>query len=184
MGPTEAPYNRPPPPNRPTPAGKGSVLGATKYLGGQDVFQPTKSTKYGQIVGSPLPVEPVELDNSVNPQPYVPIAKRKKPVTERGSSSSTTPETRPVAVPTTRLPPAPHVRIDTCIVGNDNTCGEHEICKTYLGVSSCYCKPGFGRKNHRMLCKSKYTLQLKSVSMQQPIICYDIEWFHSSRSQL
>ena len=51
----------------------------------------------------------------------------------------------------------PPVRIDTCIVGNDNTCKvkHHEICKTYLGVSSCYCKPGYGRKNHRLLCKSK-----------------------------
>ena len=154
VGPTQAPYNnnrpnRPQRPQNPTPAGgKGSIVGATKYLGGQEVFQPTKSSKYGgQIVGSPLPVEPVDIDRNV--QPYVPIAKRKPSV------SSTTP--RAPAVPTrgTRLPQAPPVRIDTCIVGNDATCGQHEICKTYLGVSSCYCKPGYGRKNHRMLCKSK-----------------------------
>jgi hypothetical protein len=29
------------------------------------------------------------------------------------------------------------------------------VCRTYLGVSSCFCKPGYGRKNHRLLCKSK-----------------------------
>jgi len=156
VGPTEAPFN---PPSNPTPAGKGSVRGATKYLGGQEVFQPTKSSKYGQIVGSPLPVEKVDIDRNVQPQPYVPIAKRKKPVSgpvSTKSSSSSTKAAKPV--PTTRLPPAPPVRIDTCIVGNDKTCGDHEICKTYLGVSSCYCKPGYGRKSHRLLCKKTVRL--------------------------
>ena len=95
-----------------------------------------------------MPVEKVDIDRVVQPRPYVPIAKRRP-----GSSSTSS---RPVAVPTaTRLPPAPPVRIDTCIVGNDKTCGEFQICKTYLGVSSCFCKPGYGRKNHRMPCKSK-----------------------------
>jgi len=153
VGPTQTPLN---PPTNPTPAGKGSVRGATKYLGGQEVFQPTKSSKYGQIVGSPLPVEQVDIDRNVQPQPYVPIAKRKKPVTGPVSSSTSTKASKPV--PTTRLPPAPPVRIDTCIVGNDKTCGDHEICKTYLGVSSCYCKPGYGRKSHRLLCKKTVRL--------------------------
>ena len=149
IGPTQAP----PQPPSPTPAGKGSVIGATLQLGGEKVFQPTKSSKYGQIVGSPMPVEKVDIDREVKPRPYVPIAKR-RPTTS--SSSSTSPSSRPVAVPTvTRLPPAPPVRIDTCIVGNDATCGESQICKTYLGVSSCFCKPGYGRKNHRLPCKSK-----------------------------
>jgi len=154
VGPTEAPAPYNSRPSRPTPAGKGSVLGATKYLGGQEVFQPTKSTKYGQIVGSPLPVEKVDLDRDVKPQPYVPIAKRKPGGT--ATAVSTVTDKRPV--PTTRLPPAPPVRIDTCIVGNDKTCGKHEVCRTYLGVSSCFCKPGYGRKNHRMLCKKTVRL--------------------------
>ena len=49
-------------------------------------------------------------------------------------------------------------RIDTCIVGDDTTCEmeKHEVCKTYLGVSSCFCKPGYGRKNHRQKCKSEF----------------------------
>ena len=148
MGPTQAPFA-----TRPTPAGKGSVVGATKYLGGQEVFQPTKASKYGgQIVGSPLPVEQVSLDRNVQPAPYVPIAKRKpKPAAKPTASAA------PVTLPrVTRLPPAPPVRIDTCIVGNDATCGKHEVCRTHLGVSSCFCKPGYGRKNHRLVCKSKH----------------------------
>ena len=148
MGPTQAPFA-----TRPTPAGKGSVVGATKYLGGQEVFQPTKASKYGgQIVGSPLPVEQVSLDRNVQPAPYVPIAKRKpKPAAKPTASAA------PVTLPrVTRLPPAPPVRIDTCIVGNDATCGKHEVCRTHLGVSSCFCKPGYGRKNHRLMCKSKH----------------------------
>ena len=49
-------------------------------------------------------------------------------------------------------------RIDTCIVGDDSTCEKekHEVCKTKLGVSSCFCRPGYGRKNHRHKCKSKF----------------------------
>ena len=56
-----------------------------------------------------------------------------------------------------RRPPAPPVRIDTCIVGDDTTCeiDKHEVCRTHLGVSSCDCKPGYGRVNHRKACKSK-----------------------------
>ncbi len=48
-------------------------------------------------------------------------------------------------------------RIDTCIVGDDSTCEieKHEVCKTTLGISSCHCKPGYGRKSHRKTCKSK-----------------------------
>jgi len=130
---------------RPRPPGQGAVRGATLQIGGKDVYKPTRKPfdkkKYGPVVGSALPVEPVELNPTVNPQVYVPIANRK---------TTTPPRPGP-----TRRPPAPPVRIDTCIVGNDNTCKikHHEICKTYLGVSSCYCKPGYGRKNHRLLCK-------------------------------
>ena len=46
------------------------------------------------------------------------------------------------------------------IVGDDSTCeiDKHEICRTHLGVSSCDCKPGYGRVNHRKACKSKSAL--------------------------
>ena len=49
-------------------------------------------------------------------------------------------------------------RIDTCIVGEDSTCEKekHEVCKTKLGVSSCFCKPGYGRRKHRQKCQSKF----------------------------
>ena len=30
-----------------------------------------------------------------------------------------------------------------------------QVCRTDLGVSSCYCKPGYGRKSHRGICKSE-----------------------------
>ena len=48
-------------------------------------------------------------------------------------------------------------RIDTCIVGEDSTCEreKHEVCKTKLGVSSCFCKPGYGRRKHRQKCQSE-----------------------------
>ena len=61
-----------------------------------------------------------------------------------------------------RRPPAPPVRIDTCIVGDDSTCEieKHEVCRTHLGVSSCDCKPGYGRVNHRKACKSKRFLNV------------------------
>ena len=60
----------------------------------------------------------------------------------------------------TRRPPAPPIRIDTCIVGDDTTCqiDKHEVCRTHLGVSSCDCKPGYGRSSHRKACKSKQEL--------------------------
>ncbi len=60
----------------------------------------------------------------------------------------------------TRKPSAPPIRIDTCIVGDDSTCEreKHEVCRTRLGVSSCYCSPGYGRRNHRHKCKSECTI--------------------------
>jgi hypothetical protein len=42
-------------------------------------------------------------------------------------------------------------------VGEDSTCEKekHEVCKTNLGVSSCFCKPGYGRRKHRQKCQSE-----------------------------
>ena len=60
-------------------------------------------------------------------------------------------------IPTLR-PQAPPVRIDTCIVGDESTCeiDKHEVCLAHLGVSTCDCRPGYGRKDYRKSCKSKY----------------------------
>ncbi|XP_040563775.1 uncharacterized protein [Lepeophtheirus salmonis] len=60
----------------------------------------------------------------------------------------------------TRRPNAPPIRIDTCIVGEEGTCDKdkHEVCKVFLGVSSCFCKPGYGRRNHRQPCKKTVKL--------------------------
>ena len=59
--------------------------------------------------------------------------------------------------PPPRLPVAPPVRIDTCIVGDDTTCTKekNEVCKTSLGISSCFCRPGYGRKDEAKNCQSK-----------------------------
>ena len=61
-------------------------------------------------------------------------------------------------IPTLR-PQAPPVRIDTCIVGDETTCemDKHEVCLTYLGVSTCDCKPGYGRKDYRKACRSEFS---------------------------
>ena len=59
-------------------------------------------------------------------------------------------------------PVVPLVRIDTCIVGDDTTCDVkmNEKCKTELGISSCQCKPGFGRSTPRGMCFPTVTLSL------------------------
>lgn len=143
------------------------VLGATLQLGGQNVLAPTKKaytqvrpspsrtqyqpiasrSQYGPVVGSALPVERVAVDGLVQPS----TQRETGQAPSAGRATTTAPRLGP-----TRRPKVPPVRIDTCIVGNDATCKEefHEVCRTDLGVSSCYCKPGFGRKTHRGLCKS------------------------------
>ncbi|XP_059471565.1 mucin-5AC isoform X2 [Neocloeon triangulifer] len=96
------------------------------------------------------------------------------------SSPATTPAQRPsdpvtgqgVAVPSGGPPsspprrPAPPkrppVRIDTCIVGDSNTCdaAQNEACRTEAGVSSCHCKPGHSRRKHREPCRRIVSLAL------------------------
>ena len=86
-------------------------------------------------------------------------------------------------------------RIDTCIVGDDSTCEiqKHEVCKTVLGISSCFCRPGYGRRNHRRKCESKigvfYALnrsvyeQPGSISViTAPRVCGTV--FRSDKTQL
>ncbi|GIY53331.1 EGF-like domain-containing protein [Caerostris darwini] len=59
--------------------------------------------------------------------------------------------------PTFRPPPLPQfpeIRIDTCVVGDDSTCDVQlkEHCRTERGVSSCLCRPGYGRTLERSMC--------------------------------
>ena len=78
----------------------------------------------------------------------------------------------------TRRPPAPPIRIDTCIVGDDTTCqiDKHEVCRTHLGVSSCDCKPGYGRGSHRKACKSK--LEFFSFLKCHVLYCSNLSHAH------
>lgn len=81
-----------------------------------------------------------------------------RPTTATTSSSSKSPSVRR---PPFRLRPSvPLVRIDTCIVGDDSTCEVkmNERCKTELGISSCQCRPGFGRSTARGMCNPIITL--------------------------
>jgi len=99
------------------------------------------------IRGSALPVQPVDLDQHNHPQQpqQQPMVNPRPPQQPQGNKEKTGP---------TKRPKAPPVRIDTCIVGEDSTCEKekHEVCKTKLGVSSCFCKPGYGRRKHRQKC--------------------------------
>ncbi|XP_054714784.1 uncharacterized protein LOC129224367 [Uloborus diversus] len=57
--------------------------------------------------------------------------------------------------PPFRPPPQlPEIRIDTCVVGDDSTCDIQlkEHCRTERGVSSCLCRPGYGRVVDRGPC--------------------------------
>lgn len=60
-------------------------------------------------------------------------------------------------------PAPPPVRIDTCIVGDDSTCGSAalERCRTEGGISSCHCRPGLGRASLRAPCVPATTLALQ-----------------------
>ena len=79
----------------------------------------------------------------------------------RGQSSPTKPSTIR-RQPFRPRPVVPLVRIDTCIVGDDTTCDMkmNERCRTELGISSCQCKPGYGRSTPRGMCNPIVTLSL------------------------
>lgn len=64
------------------------------------------------------------------------------------------PPERPSRKPSYSPTQIPIVRIDTCIVGDDTTCNveKNERCVTEYGVSSCYCRPGYGRTLQRGPC--------------------------------
>ncbi|GFT77850.1 EGF-like domain-containing protein [Nephila pilipes] len=78
---------------------------------------------------------------------------------------------RPGAGPILRKPPAfrppplpqlPEIRIDTCVVGDDSTCDVQlkEQCRTERGVSSCLCRPGYGRTIERSMCSPVVSMLL------------------------
>ncbi|KFM69438.1 hypothetical protein X975_20356, partial [Stegodyphus mimosarum] len=59
-------------------------------------------------------------------------------------------------------PQVPEIRIDTCVVGDDSTCDMQlkEHCRTERGVSSCLCRPGYGRVLERSLCSPVVSMLL------------------------
>ncbi|CAG0882510.1 unnamed protein product [Cyprideis torosa] len=115
----------------------------------------------GQGFIRPLPPEEAdEILGLKKKRPTVPIEDSFSSLGETSAGISSTSRR-----PFTRRPAVPPVRIDTCIVGDDSTCKEEqfESCKTVFGVSSCYCRPGYGRRKHREPCKevTSYLVSLK-----------------------
>lgn len=95
--------------------------------------------KPGSSLSSSNPINPFSsLSNSLNS-------------TTGDKATSRTQVRRPTFRP---KPATPLVRIDTCIVGDESTCGANlnEHCRTEAGISSCHCKPGYGRSTQRGLC--------------------------------
>ncbi|KAI1290416.1 63 kDa sperm flagellar membrane protein [Halotydeus destructor] len=127
------------------PAGVGQPTlqvgsGVTVNVAGNDV--PARPDNLGLVSGN-SPKNSVTGIGSAVPKPT-------------GTGQVTASSSKPVVKrPPFRLrPQVPLVRIDTCIVGDDSTCDvkSHEKCKTELGISSCQCKPGFGRAAARGMC--------------------------------
>ncbi|XP_065344618.1 uncharacterized protein pwn isoform X1 [Cloeon dipterum] len=102
--------------------------------------------------------EPASSAAPPSPQPP-PIAAPLPAVGQAVAVPSGGPPPKP-ARPT--APKRPPVRIDTCIVGDANTCdaAQNEACRTEAGVSSCHCKPGHSRRKHREPCRRIVSLAL------------------------
>ena len=120
----------------------------------------TRMPNYAIAADDKLPSHPIENDypSGLNTSPSVnhyPKQQQQPPQPISQPIMNGPPRVVDKIIPN-RRPQAPPVRIDTCIVGDDSTCEmeKHEVCQTHLGVSSCNCKPGYGRSNHRRACKS------------------------------
>lgn len=100
-------------------------------------------------------------------------------------STSSASSSKSVRRPPFRLRPSvPLVRIDTCIVGDDSTCEVkmNEKCKTELGISSCQCRPGFGRSTARGMCNPIITLgvALKLDKLDEKKLSYNTKYANSN----
>jgi len=131
-----------------TEPGKGSV-----YIEGRQTrfkIRPNIKTEPSLHVGSGVRINTVHDNHNVNTKPSALIK-------NQGTRPSIM--RRPGFRP---RPSTPLVRIDTCIVGDDSTCGSNlnEHCKTEMGISSCQCKPGFGRIAPRSVCVPIVTLSI------------------------
>ncbi|KAK9685460.1 Calcium-binding EGF domain [Popillia japonica] len=114
-----------------------SIDGRRTYLFGD----PTISS---QVAVTPSRV----LSNSITATGFAVVDMEKKP---EGLHNSIKPLKKR---PSYSKPSQPPVRIDTCIVGDDSTCGsQHEICRTEAGVSACHCRPGHARIKYRDPCR-------------------------------
>ena len=128
-----------------TDPGQGSV-----FIDGRPThfkIRPVNPTPPTLHVGSGVTVKPGAGD-----------APRAPPSLPSSSSAAKTPAVR--RPPFRPRPVVPLVRIDTCIVGDDTTCDVklNEKCKTELSISSCQCRPGFGRTTPRGMCYPVMTM--------------------------
>ncbi|XP_042895526.1 uncharacterized protein [Parasteatoda tepidariorum] len=111
------------------------------------------------------PVDISELRPSSRPNMYPrprPPEFPPPPLPKYGNSLRPLPIPKPGANTIVRKPPIfrpqppqlPEIRIDTCVVGDDTTCDVQlkEQCRTERGVSSCLCRPGYGRNLERTQC--------------------------------
>lgn len=133
-----------------TEPGHGSV-----FIDGKPTYfkiRPNKPSQPTLHVGSGMTVNAADGDNGhlgighLKPLPVTALTSNK--------NSQSKPSTAARRPPFRPRPNTPLVRIDTCIVGDDSTCGVNlnEHCKTEVGISSCQCKPGFGRTTARGMC--------------------------------
>ncbi|RWS29382.1 hypothetical protein B4U80_10765 [Leptotrombidium deliense] len=119
-----------------------------------------------------------------------PNAPGRKPGILPKQPSSSSSSARPAVVrrpPFRPRPNTPLVRIDTCIVGDDSTCGVtlNEKCKTELGISSCQCKPGYGRNTPRGMCSpiSSVGISMKIDRMAENRITFNKKYLDSDSEE-
>lgn len=133
-----------------TEPGHGSV-----FIDGKPTYfkiRPNKPSQPTLHVGSGMTVNAADSDSgNLGVGHLKPIPVNGLPSNKNQLASSKPAHRRPPFRP---RPNTPLVRIDTCIVGDDSTCGANlnEHCKTEIGISSCQCKPGFGRTTARGMC--------------------------------
>ncbi|XP_022921315.2 uncharacterized protein [Onthophagus taurus] len=115
---------------------------------------------FGEPTSSRTVIHPTQASsNSITGTGYAVVDVDKKP---EGVHHNIKPTPRRPSGYSRRPSQQPPVRIDTCIVGDDSTCdgSQHEICRTEVGVSACYCRPGHARRKHREPCRKVVSVLL------------------------
>ncbi|XP_055953804.1 uncharacterized protein LOC129989343 [Argiope bruennichi] len=130
---------RPPPPPPPPPTGRPQVYPV-------DINEIRPSPRPPSVPGHQIYQRPRPPDIGINK-----YGNGLRPLPRPGSQGSGLRKPPPFRPPP---PPLPEIRIDTCVVGDDSTCDVQlkEQCRTERGVSSCLCRPGYGRTLERSQC--------------------------------